>query len=105
MNEQDVLEKARAFVVENFMYMRKNKDIGDDESLLRTGVISSLGMMEVVGWVEESFGVTVEPEEITEQNFDTLRGIARFVLSKSGVPATSSSLMSPAVIHASASPS
>ena len=68
--------------------LMRDQDIGDDESLLRTGVISSLGMMEVVGWVEESFGVTVEPEEITEQNFDTLRGIARFVRSKSGVPAT-----------------
>lgn len=85
MNEQDVMEQARAYVVENFMYMRKSKTIGDDESLLRTGVISSLGMMEVVGWVEETFGTTVDPEEITEQNFDTLRGIARFVTSKTSV--------------------
>jgi acyl carrier protein len=62
--------------------MRKVKTVGDDESLLRTGVITSLGMMEVVGWVEETFGVTVDPDEITEQNFDTLRGIARFVHGK-----------------------
>jgi acyl carrier protein len=82
MNEKDVLQKARDFVIENFMYMRKNKTIGDDESLLRTGVISSLGMMEVVGWVEEAFGVIVDPEAITEQNFDTLNGIASFVTSR-----------------------
>jgi acyl carrier protein len=82
MTEQGVLQQAKDYVVENFMYMRKVKTVGDDESLLRTGVITSLGMMEVVGWVEETFGLTVDPEEITEQNFDTLRGIARFVLSK-----------------------
>jgi acyl carrier protein len=82
MNEQDLLLQTKDFVVENFMYMRKNKTIGDDESLLRTGVISSLGMMEVVAWVEETFGVTVAPEEITEQNFDTMRDIARFVFDK-----------------------
>ncbi|HET9440575.1 MAG TPA: phosphopantetheine-binding protein [Longimicrobiales bacterium] len=87
MNEQNVLEQARNFVVENFMYMRKVKTIGDDESLLRTGVISSLGMMEVVEWVEGSFGMSVDPDEITEQNFDTLRGIARFVASKANVQA------------------
>jgi acyl carrier protein len=87
MNEHNVLEQARDFVVENFMYMRKVKTIGDDESLLRTGVISSLGMMEVVEWVETTFGVTVDPDEITEQNFDTLRGIARFVASKANVAA------------------
>jgi acyl carrier protein len=87
MNEQTVLEQARAFVIENFMYMRKVKTIGDEESLLRTGVISSLGMMEVVEWVESTFGVSVDPDEITEQNFDTLRGIARFVTAKASVQA------------------
>lgn len=87
MNEQTVLEQTRAFVVENFMYMRKVKTIGDEESLLRTGVISSLGMMEVVEWVESTYGVSVDPDEITEQNFDTVRGIARFVMSKASVQA------------------
>jgi acyl carrier protein len=87
MNEQSVLQQAKDYVVENFMYMRKVKTVGDDESLLRSGVITSLGMMEVVGWVEDTFGVTVDPEEITERNFDTLRGIARFVLDKRGVQA------------------
>jgi acyl carrier protein len=87
MSDQNVLQQARDYVIENFMYMRKVKTIGDEESLLRTGVISSLGMMEVVGWVEETFGITVDPEEITEQNFDTLRGIAQFVLSKRSVQA------------------
>jgi acyl carrier protein len=82
MTEQNILQQAKDYVVENFMYMRKVKTVGDDESLLRTGVITSLGMMEVVGWVEETFGVTVDPDEITEQNFDTLRGIARFVHGK-----------------------
>jgi acyl carrier protein len=85
MNEQNVLEQVREFVIENFMYMRKVKTIGDEESLLRTGVISSLGMMEVVDWVESTFDVSVDPDEITEQNFDTLRGIAAFVGSKRNV--------------------
>lgn len=85
MNEQNVLEQVREFVIENFMYMRKVKTIGDEESLLRTGVISSLGMMEVVDWVESTFDVSVDPDEITEQNFDTLRGIATFVGSKRNV--------------------
>jgi acyl carrier protein len=87
MSDQNVLQQARDYVIENFMYMRKVKTIGDEESLLRTGVISSLGMMEVVGWVEETFGITVDPDEITEQNFDTLRGITQFVTSKRSVQA------------------
>lgn len=87
MSEQDVLKMAREYVTENFLYMRKNKDLGNDESLLRTGVISSLGMMELVGWVEETFGLVVDPAEITEQNFDSLSNIARFVEQKRSLSA------------------
>jgi len=82
MTEADVLRQAKAYVVENFLYMRRNQTLGEEDSLLRSGVINSLGMMELVGWVEETFGVAVEPTEITEQNFDTLRSIARFVSAK-----------------------
>jgi acyl carrier protein len=82
MTEQTVLQQAKDYVIENFLYMRKVKTVAEDESLLRSGVITSLGMMEVVAWVEETFGLTVDPDEITEQNFDTLRGIARFVSAK-----------------------
>ena len=85
MTEQNVLQQAKDYVIENFMYMRKVKTVAEDESLLRSGVITSLGMMEVVAWVEETFGLTVDPDEITEQNFDTLRGIAAFVASKRNV--------------------
>ena len=82
MTESDILRRTKDYIVENFMYMRKNKTLGEDDSLLRTGVISSLGMMELVGWVEETFALAVDPAEITEQNFDTVRSIARFVAGK-----------------------
>ena len=82
MNENEVLQQTKSFVVENFMYMRRNKELREDDSLLRTGVITSLGVMEIVDWVETTFGVTVEPSEITEQNFDTTRSIAQFILAK-----------------------
>ena len=87
MTERDLLERTRAFVEENFLYMRKNKNIGDDDSLLRTGVITSLGMMELVGWVEEEFGIAIDPADITEQNFDSLRNVARFVAAKQSLSA------------------
>lgn len=84
MTEADILLRAKAFIVENFMYMRKNKDLGDNDSLLNSGVISSLGMIEVVAWIQESFGVSVDPVDITEENFDTAQSMARFVARKVG---------------------
>jgi acyl carrier protein len=84
MNEAEVLEQTKSYVVDNFMYMRRNKELSDEDSLLRTGVITSLGMMELVDWVETTFAIKVDPTEITEQNFDTASRIARFVTSKAG---------------------
>jgi acyl carrier protein len=83
MNEAEILPQIVSFVVANFLYMRHNKDLKEDDSLLRNGIITSLGVMELVDWVEETFGVQVEPGEITEQNFDTAQSIARFVSAKS----------------------
>ena len=82
MSETDVLERTKRFVIDNFLYMRRNKELGDDDSLLRNGIVTSLGVMELVDWIESTYGVQVEPSEITEQNFDSARSIARFVLSK-----------------------
>ena len=83
MSEAEILQQTKNYVLENFMYMRRNKELGDDDSLLKIGVITSLGVMELVDWVETTFGVSVDPSEITEQNFDSARSIARFVMSKS----------------------
>ena len=87
MIENEVLERTKSYVVENFMYMRRNKELHDDDSLLRTGVITSLGVMELVDWVETTFDVEVEPSEITEHNFDTARSVARYILSKAATVA------------------
>jgi acyl carrier protein len=88
MSEAEILQQVITFVIANFLYMRRNKDLREDDSLLRNGVITSLGVMELVDWIEETFGVQVEPDEITEQNFDTARSIARFVKAKSAAMAS-----------------
>jgi acyl carrier protein len=88
MSEAEILQQIMAFVVANFMYMRRDRELRHDDSLLRQGVITSLGVMELVDWIEDSFGVQVEPSEITEQNFDTPRSIARFVRAKCGAIAS-----------------
>jgi acyl carrier protein len=87
MTEADVLIAAREYIVDNFMYTRKNKDLADDASFLETGIISSLGMIEIVAWVEERFGITVAPTDITARNFDSVRNIARYVMAHPNVQA------------------
>ncbi len=82
MTEAEVMARTRAYVVENFLYMRKDFRFADGDSLLTNGIIDSLGVMELVEFLSGEFGLEVDPAEITEENFGTLAGIARYVVSK-----------------------
>ena len=82
MTEAQVRERVWAYIVENFLYMRPNLQVDPDDSLLRRGVFDSLGVMEVIGFIEEAFGIEVAQEEITEANFGTLNAIACYVAAK-----------------------
>jgi len=82
MTEAQVRERVWAYIVENFLYMRPDFKVDPDDSLLRRGVFDSLGVMEVIGFIEETFGVRIAQDEITEAHFNSLNSIARYVLSK-----------------------
>jgi acyl carrier protein len=79
MSETEIRERVWAYTVENFLYMRPNLQVDPDDALLRKGVFDSLGVMEVIAFLEETFGITVEQEDVTEAHFGTLNAIARYV--------------------------
>jgi acyl carrier protein len=82
MTDLDIVRETRAYVVENFLYMRPDFIPADDDSLLAQGIIDSLGVMELVQFLEQEFGVKVDEDEITEDHIGTLAAISRYVSSK-----------------------
>ena len=82
--ETTVLADVRAFVEREFLYMRPGLVLDDDASLLKSGVIDSMGVLDMMGHLEETFDVRPEDDEITEANLGSLRSIARFVVAKRG---------------------
>lgn len=68
----------RAYVVSRFP-AAKNLDLDKPVSLLDSGVIDSLGILDIVAFLEESFGVQVRDEDLAPENFDTLAALERFV--------------------------
>ena len=83
-SEDEILASVRSFVAKEFLYMRPNFTLGDDDSLLKSGVIDSMGVLEVLSHLEETYGVRPDDDDITEANLGSLRAIARFVVSKAG---------------------
>jgi len=52
---------------------------GDDDELLQSGVLDSVGVLDLVTRIEEAFGVHIEPADLTEDNFHNIRAIGELV--------------------------
>lgn len=85
MTQREIGERIRRYVRENFLYMRPEFEFADDENLLAHGIIDSLGAVELLGFVQDEFSITVEDEEVTERNLGSVRGIVEFVARKRAV--------------------
>ncbi len=77
----EIENKIREFILKN-LYYSQDASIGDEDSFLETGVVDSMGVMELVAFVQSEFGVEVAREEIVVENFDSIRKLANFVRSK-----------------------
>jgi acyl carrier protein len=61
--------------------------VGDDDSLIDSGVVNSLGLLELAGWVESDFGIRVDELDLVADNFESVAAIARFVRAKGSADA------------------
>ena len=82
MDHATVLGRTRVYVQETFLYMRPGVPLGDHDRLLARGVIDSMGVLELIGFLQTEFGVAIGDEDITEENLGTLAAIARYVASR-----------------------
>jgi len=81
----DVAMEVRDFVVENFLFGDTTVPLGEDDSLLQKGLIDSTGILEVVSFIEEKFGIAVEDDELVPDNLDSIGAIVKYVMRKQGV--------------------
>lgn len=82
LTEEQILAQVREFVQREFLYMRPGVVLSDDDSLMKSGVVDSMGVLEVMQFLSDTFDVSPADEEITEENLGSLRFIARFVRRK-----------------------
>jgi acyl carrier protein len=78
----EIIERTRAFVVQNFLYARSDIQLNPDDGFLERGIVDSLGVVEFLAFIEDEFGIKVGDHEVTEENFGTLTNIATYVLNK-----------------------
>ena len=77
----DLAPRIRAYLVETFL-LGSDDGFADDESLLESGIVDSTGVMEVVVYLEETFDITIDDDELVADNLDSVERLARFVAAK-----------------------
>jgi acyl carrier protein len=77
-----VEEQIRQYVADNFLFSDDGYQLSDDASFLEEGIVDSTGVLELVMFVEETFNVTVEDEEILPENFDSVGQLAAYICRK-----------------------
>ena len=86
MSPDEIRAKLRAFVTKNF-YMADPDAFTDQTSFLDQGIIDSTGVLELILFLEQRFGVRVADAEATPRNLDSVARIAAFVATKLRSPA------------------
>ena len=81
MTEVDVNGRLKEFIASEIMFEDSAAVIADDTPLLGK-VMDSLGLLQLVAFIEEEFDVTIEDSEVTVENFRTLADIERLVSEK-----------------------
>lgn len=72
-------ERVRAFVVENFLFGDAAQAPSDEESLIENDIVDSTGVLELVAFIEDSFGISMADGDVVPANLDTIGRIAAFV--------------------------
>ena len=77
----EIDHQVREFITTNF-YVSNPASLDENASLLEQGVIDSTGILEVIGFIEDTFGIEVSDTEMVPDNLDSIARIVRFVRSK-----------------------
>ncbi len=82
MPTTEVRTQVRQFVVDSFLFGQNGQSLNDDDSFLDLGIVDSTGVLELVGFLETQFHVSVANDELIPDNLDSVSKVATFVSSK-----------------------
>ncbi len=81
-SEFEIKDKVKAFIVNNFLMDVSSNTLNDNDSFLEKGIIDSTGVLELVSFIEETFNLRVEDEELIPDNLDSLNKLTSYIRRK-----------------------
>jgi len=76
-----IKQELKQFVIDNFLYGRQ-EELRDEDSFLENGIIDSTGVLELISFLEERFGLELAETDLTPENLDSIDKVTRLVESR-----------------------
>jgi len=80
--KNNIEQKIRDFIRDNFLMGEDDGNLSSNDSLLEKGIIDSVGILELVSFLEETFEIKVEDEELVPENLDSIAFIVNYIQHK-----------------------
>lgn len=81
-----IAQQTRQFIIDNFLYGQE-RAFTDDASFLAEGIVDSTGVLQLVSFLEETYGFTVADEDLTPENLDSINSVTAYVCRQTNVDA------------------
>jgi len=85
---ESIETEVRQFLADNFILDDGGAGLGSDESLTQAGVLDSMGVLELIMFIEQRFGITIPDEDTLPENLDSVARIVAYVSGRVGVEAS-----------------
>jgi acyl carrier protein len=79
--------KVRQFILTNYLFSEDEGKLADSQSLMDSGIMDSTGILELIMFLEETFGIKVADEEMIPANLDSVSNAVAFIERKQAVSA------------------
>jgi acyl carrier protein len=75
-------DKLRNFILENYLFSDDHNLLRDGDSFLEKGILDSTGILELIFFLEEEFGIQVAEGDMVPENLDSVDNLLRYLNTK-----------------------
>lgn len=79
-NRETIVVNIKTYIAQTFLYDQGHVTLANDAPLLAGGIIDSIRIVQLIGFLQKEFQVEVQLEDLTIENFESVQTIARLVL-------------------------
>ena len=81
----DIKIELKDFIIKELLDRTSLDELDDDQDLLISGLVDSLGVVRMLNFIEQSMDIKVPPEDVTLENFQTVQNITSYLSQHNGI--------------------